>query len=83
MDKVRPDGTEDQSVTSPSGEYLGINVHGRHSKCIRKYTQRYDPVFGASRGWNHEVVASIVYMTQYGDLNRDVDTDDKLSLMAE
>ena len=36
MDNVRPEGTEDQYVTSTSGESLEGNVHVRHSKHIRK-----------------------------------------------
>ena len=78
MDNVSPEGTEDQSVTSPSGETLGRNVHVRHSKRIRKSTQQYNPVFGAAREWNNDCVASIVYIIQYGDLNSNVDTDDIL-----
>ena len=74
MDNERHEGTEDQSVTSPSGEALGRNVHVRRSKCIRKYPQRYDPVFGSAEEWNNDTVASFIYMIQDGDLNRNVDT---------
>ena len=31
IDNVRPEGTEEQSVTSPYGEDLGKNVHVRRS----------------------------------------------------
>ena len=76
MDKVSPEETEDQSVTSPSGEALGRNVHVRRFKRIRNDPQRYNPVFGTSREWNNDADASIVYMIQDRDLNRNVDTDD-------
>ena len=39
MENVRPEGTEDQSITFASGEYFGRNVHVRHSKRIRKSPQ--------------------------------------------
>ena len=48
MDNVRPEGTEEQSVTSPNGESLGRNVHMSSSKRIRKSPQRYNPGFGSS-----------------------------------
>ena len=83
MDNVRLEGTEDQSVTSPNGESLGINVHVRHSKRIRNFPQRYNPGFGAAREWENDTVASIVYMIQDKDINRNVNTDDILSLMSE
>ena len=83
MDNLRPEGTEDQSVTSPNGEALGRNVHVRCSERIRNSPQRYNPVFGAAIEWNNDAVASIVYMIQDRDLNRNVDTDDILSLLAE
>ena len=83
MDNLRPEDTEDQSVTSPSGEALGRNVHVRRSECIRNSPQRYNPVFGAARERKNDAVASIVYMIQDRDLNRNVDTDDILLLLAE
>ena len=83
MDILRPEDTEDQSVTSPSGKALGRNVHVRRSKCIRNSPQRYNPVFGAAREWKNDAVASIVYMIQDRDLNINVDTDDILLLLAE
>ena len=83
MDNIRPEGTEDQSVTSTSGEYLGMNVHVRHSERIRKFSQRYDPGFGAAREWKNDDVTSIVYMIQDGYLNSNVNTDDTLYLIAE
>ena len=49
MDNVRPEGTEYQYVTFPSGGALRRNVHVRCSKLIRKYPQRYNPGFGAAR----------------------------------
>ena len=49
MDNVRPEGTEDRSVTSPSGEDFGGNFHVRRCERIRKYPQRYNPGFGAAR----------------------------------
>ena len=83
MYNVRPEGTEYQSVTSPSGESLGSNFHVRRSERIRKSPQRYDPVFGDTKERNNDDVASIVYMIQDGDLNRNVYTNDILSLLAE
>ena len=58
MDNVCPEGTEDQYVTSPSGEALGRNVHVRRSKRIRNSPQRYNPGFGAAREWKNDAVAS-------------------------
>ena len=49
MDDVRPEGTEDQSITYPSGESLEITVHVSRSECIRKSPQWYNPGFGAAR----------------------------------
>ena len=83
MENMRPDGSENQFFTFPSGEYLGRNFHVRHSECTRKSPQRYNLGFGAAREWNNDNVASIVYMNQNGDLNRNVDTDDILSLFDE
>ena len=82
MDNVRPEGTEDQCVTCPSGEALGRNAHARHSKCIRNSPRRYNPGFGAAREWKNDAVASIFYMIQDGDFNNNIDTDDILSLLA-
>ena len=78
-----PEGTEDQFVTSPSGEYLGRNIHVRRSERIRNSPQLYNPGFGAAREWNNYAVASIVYMIQYGYLSSNVDADDILSLLDE
>ena len=83
MENVRPEGTEDQSVTYPSGESLGRNIHVRLSKCIRKYIQWYDPGFGSAREWKYDNVASTVYMIQDEDLNTNVDTYGILSLLSE
>ena len=83
MDNVRPGGTEDQYVTSPSGEALGRNFHVRPSKCFIKASQRYNPVFGSAKERKNDAVASILYMIQGVDLNSNVYTDDILSLMAE
>ena len=69
MDNVRPEGTENQSITSPSVEDLGRNLHLRRSERIIKSPQRYDPIFGAAREWKSDAVTRIVYMIQYGDLN--------------
>ena len=49
MENVCPEGTEDQYVTSPSGEALGRSVDVRRSKRIRNSPQRYNPGFGAAR----------------------------------
>ena len=55
----------------------------RRSKRIGNSPQRYNPVFGAAREWKNESVASIVYMIQDMDINRNVDTDDIMTLLAE
>ena len=83
MDNMRPGGTEDQFVTSPSGEALGRNFNVRRSERIRNYPQRYNQGFGAAREWKNDAVESIFYMIQDRSLNRNVDTDDILSLLAE
>ena len=83
MDNVCPEGTEDQYVTSPSGEALVNNVYVSRSKCIRNSPQWYNPGFGAAREWKNDYVASIVYMIQDRDHNSNVDTDDILSILAE
>ena len=49
----------------------------------RKSPQWYNPVFGDSKKWNNDSVASIVYMNQDGDYDINVDTDDILSLLDE
>ena len=59
------------------------DAHVRRTECIRKSPWRYDPGFGASREWNNESVASIIYMIQDGDINSNVNMDDILSLMSE
>ena len=62
---------------------MGSNVHVRRSKRIRNPPQRYNPGFGAARELKNDDVASIVYMIQDGYLNRNVDTDNILSLLAD
>ena len=42
IDNVRPEGTENQHFTYPSGEALGVNVHVRRSKRIKKSPHWYD-----------------------------------------
>ena len=64
MENVRPERTEEQSVTSPSGEALGRNFHVRRSERIIKSPQRYNLVFGAAIEWKNDDVVSIVYMIQ-------------------
>ena len=83
MDNVRPEGTEDQSVTSPSGEALGSNFHVRRFERTRNSPHQFNPGFVDARERKNDAVASIVYMIQDGDFNINVDTDDLLSLMAE
>ena len=78
MENVCPEGTEDKYVTFPNGEALGRNNHLKRSKRIRYSPHWYNPVFGAAREWKNDAVASIVYMIQDRDLNRNVDTDDIL-----
>ena len=41
------------------------------------------PGFGAAGEWKNDAVASTVYMIQDMDLNRNVDTNDILSLLVE
>ena len=83
MENVCPEGTEDQYVTSPNGEALGRNFHVRRSERIRNSPQRYNPGFGAAIEWKTGAAVSIVYMIQDRDLNRNVATDDIISLLAE
>ena len=83
MEKIFPEGTEDQYVTSTSGESLGGNFHMRRYKRIRKYPQRYEPGFRAAREWKSDTVASIVYMIQDGYFKGNIDTYDILLLIAE
>ena len=45
MDNVCPEGTEDQYVTSTSGEHLGRNFNWKRSELIRKSPQHPEPVF--------------------------------------
>ena len=78
MENMRPERTEDQSVTYPSGEALERNDHVRRYKRTRKYPQRYNLGFGADREWKNDAVTRIVYMIQDGDFNSNVDTDDIL-----
>ena len=83
MNNVCLYGNENQYVTSPSGETLGRNVNVRRSECTRNYPQRCNPVFGAAREWKNKAVASIVYMIQDRDFDRNVYTDDILLLLDE
>ena len=83
MENVRPEGTEDQYVTSPNGEALGRNFHVRRSERIRNSPQRYNPGFGAAVEWKNGAVVIILYLIQDSCINRNLDTDDILSLLAE
>ena len=83
MDNVRPEGTEDQYVTSPNVEALERNFHVRRSERIINSPQRYNLGYGIAREWKNDDVASMVYIIQDRDLNRNVDMDDILSLLAE
>ena len=78
MDNVRPEGTENQSITSADGESLGSNVNMRRSERIRNSPHQYKPGFGAAREWKNDDVEIIVYMIQDRDLNSNIDTDDIL-----
>ena len=62
---------------------MGRNVNVRRSERIRNSPQRYNPGFGAAREWKNDAVTSIVYMIQDRDINRNLDTDNILSLLAE
>ena len=59
------------------------NVNERRSERIRNSPQRYNPGIGAARVWKNDDVASIVYMIQDRDFDRNVDTDGILSLLDE
>ena len=83
MENVYPYGTENQYVTSPSGEDLGRNVNVRRSERIRNSPRQYNPVFGTAREWKNDAVSSIVYIIQDRDFDGNVDTDEILSLLAE
>ena len=83
MDNICPEGTEDQYVTSPSGESLVRNVHVRSYEHIKNSPHWYNLIFGAAREWKNNDVASIVYMIQDRDININVDTDDIILLLAE
>ena len=62
---------------------MGRNVNARRSKCLKNYPQGYNPVFGATRDWKNNAVASLVYMIQDRDYDINVGTDDILSLLDE
>ena len=83
MDNVLPEGNEDQSIRSPSGEALGSNLRVKRSERTIKSPQRYNPVFGAARECKNDYVASIFYMIQDGDFNSNLDKDDIILLLAE
>ena len=53
------------------------------SERIRKYTQRYDPGFGAARQWKRDAVASLAYIIRGEDFNCNVATDKILQLLVE
>ena len=83
MKNERPDGNENQYVTSPSGESLGRNVNVRLYERIRNSPQWYNPGFGAAREWKNGAVASIFNMIQYRYFDGNVDTDVILLLLDE
>ena len=83
MYNICPEGTENKYVTSPNVGYLVRNVHVRSYKRIRNSPHRYNPKFVAAREWKNDAVTSIVYMIQDRDINRNLDTDNILSLLAE
>ena len=83
MDNVRPEGTEEKSITFIYGEALGRNIHVRRSESIRNSPQRYNLGFGAAREWKNGVVESIVYMIQDRDIDSNADTGDILSLLDD
>ena len=81
MDNGSHGGDEEQSVTSPSGEYLGSNFHVKRFERIKKYPHRHYPGFGATREWNNDSIVSIFY--QYEGLNSSVNKVNILCLLAE
>ena len=74
-------GTEEQYVTSPSGESLGSNIHMRRSKRIRKSPQRYDPVFGVARELNVQPSPGypVLYQIPEGDTRKTTIYDQEIS----
>ena len=82
MENDRPEGTKYQYVTYTGGEALGKYVNLRGSNHNRKTPQRFDPGFEDSRKWNSYAVATLVYMIKSGDYDKNIDTDEILSLMA-
>ena len=50
---------------------------------MRKSPHRHDPLFGSSREWNNDAVASVVYVIQDEDINRNLDMYDILFLLDE
>ena len=75
MENVCPEGTEDQYVTSKSGEAWGVNVYVRCSERIRKYPQRYEPEFGGAREWKSDTVASLGYIIRDGYCDSNIYAD--------
>ena len=55
----------------------------RRSESIRKSPYRYNSGFRAARECKNDAVASTVYMIQDKGFNKNVDTDDILSLLTE
>ena len=74
MDNGHTEGTQDESATSPSGEYFGRNLYVGRSNRIRECTQRHDPIFGAKREWKIDYFASLVYISHYGGSYYNIDT---------
>ena len=83
MENERPWGTQYQSITSPSGKYLGRDVHVRRSNRIIKLPQRYDPGFGETREWRRDAVASLFYIIRDVYCDSNVDMDNILFLLYE
>ena len=81
MDNGHLEGTQDQFVTYPSVDSLGNNVHVSCYGCIRKYPQRYDPVFVSAIDLKSDSVASLVFMTRNGDYDINIDVVNILSFL--
>ena len=54
----------------------------RHYNRIRKYPQKFDPVYGATRSFNSDDIASLLYIIHYGNYDRNTDMDKILYLLA-
>ena len=71
MDNIGTEGTQDQYITSPSGEALGKDFHMINSECDKKITQQF--LNWDARKQTSAFVASLVYIKFYGGHDSNVD----------